>query len=214
MRNLFIFVVLGFVALSCGLSEIGGSDDVDGGIWGGPVEGAGGGSGSLESVCYMIGVDYAKDYDWRSDPARETVRCSLVVYVDGSPIMKVPASREEQISADADMHRIIDGSLYTDYATPDETVIKKNGQQLFRYNSSERISDIVVKGQDVFTLGESRSGSGFSLRRNGEVLISRERGTLIAPLRQDGDSLCFGFSEPILTATGTVDRYYAAYGRS
>ena len=214
MRNLCIFVVIGFVALSCGLSEIGGGIDEEGGIWGGPVEVVGGGAGAQESICYMTGVDYVRGYDWRSDQARESVKCSLVVYVDGSPIMKVPVGREEQVCADADMHRIIGGSLYTDYATDTETVIKKNGQLLFRYDSPERISDMIVKDEDVFTLGENRNGSGFSLRKNGEIVISRENGALTAPLRMDGDSLCFGFSEPIRTATGTIERYYAVYGRT
>ena len=214
MRNLCVFIVSGLMTLSCGLSEIGGSPEVGGGIWGGPVGGVGGDAGSKESVCYMIGVDYAKGYDWRSDQARESVKCSLVVYVDGSPVMKVPASREDEISADADMHRIIDGNLYTDYATGSETVIKKNGQILFRYDASELISDIIVQDDDIFTLGEDRSGQGFSLRKNGDVLVSREKGSLVSTLRMDGDSLCFGFCEPIRTVTGTVDRYYAVYGRN
>ena len=209
-----MFILIGLVALSCGLSEVGGKSNVGGGIWGGPIAGVGGGPGSLESVCYMIGVDYAKGYDWRSNQASETVKCSLVVYADGTPIMKVPVGTAEQASGDADMHRIINGCLYTDYATEKETIIKKNGQKLFAYDSPERIADMIVQGQNVFTLGESRSGSGFSLRCNGEVVVSREKGSLIAPLRMDGDSLCFGFCEPIRISTGTIDRYYSVYGHS
>ena len=214
MKNFSIFVLSGLVVLSCGLSEIGGSSSTGGGVWGGPVAGAGGGGPALESSCYMIGIDYARGYDWRSDQSRESVRCSLVVYVDGSPVMKVPVGKDAQVSADADMHRFVDGSLYTDYVADNITVVKKNGEPLFAYDASERISDIVVKELDVFTLGESRKGNGFSLRRNGEVVVSREKGALIAPLRKDGDSLCFGFCEPIRTVTGTIDRYYAVYGQS
>lgn len=215
MRKLGVYVLFGLIVLSCGLSEIGGSKSNAGpGIWGGSITGGGGGTGALESVCYMIGVDYAKGYDWRSDQASDAVKCSLVVYLDGIPIMKVPVGVAEQISADADMHRVINGSLYTDYTTESETIIKKNGQQLFVYDRPERIADMIIQGQDVYTLGESRSGNGFSLRCNGEVLVSREKGSLIAPLRMDGDSLCFGFCEPIRTATGTIERYYAVYGRS
>lgn len=215
MKNFCVYVLAGLVVLSCGLSEIGESSSAGGGIWGGPVAGVGGSGGAaLESSCYMIGVDYAKRYDWHSDQSRESVKCSLVVYVDGSPVMKVPAGKDMQVSADADMHRVVDGSLYTDYATDDMTVVKKNGEVLFSYDGPERISDIVVKGQDVFTLGESRKGAGFSLRRNGEVVVSREKGSLISSLRMDGDSLCFGFCEPIRTVTGVIDRYYAVYGQS
>ena len=81
---------------SCGIQEIGGEgkDPAGGGIWGGPVSGGQGGSGGLHTVCYMTALDYKKGYDWRSDQARETVKCSLVVFADGVPVMKVPVGTD------------------------------------------------------------------------------------------------------------------------
>ena len=213
MSRYCAILLLSLLVWSCGLSEINGVKQYgDQGIWGGPIEGTGSGAGVLESVCYVVAVDYAKGYDWRSDESHESVRCSLVVYADGTPIMKVPVGRSHQVSADSDMHRIVQGHLYTDYCLDGETIIKRDGKFLFGYSGSERICNLMVIGDDVYTLGEGRQGAGFSLRRNGEVVLSREKASVVSPLRFDGDSICFGFCEQIRNAEGAIDRYYSAYG--
>lgn len=205
------FFVFMLMAASCGLSEIdGGNPQEGGGIWGGPI--AGPGDSVADQICYMTVVDYAKGYDWRSDMASESVRCSLVVYVDGSAVMKVPVGQSRQVSSDADMHRVVGGNLYTDYPEDSRTIVKKNSQYLFSYEGAERVCNLIVSGEDVYTLGESRLGTGFSFRRNGEPVLTRTNGYLTAPLRHDGDSLCFGFCEQIRSAEGPVDRYYCVYG--
>ena len=63
------------VAISCGLQEIGGEvlDENQGGIWGGPIE-DNDGAGGIRQICYLTALDYQKGYEWRSDPARGTVR--------------------------------------------------------------------------------------------------------------------------------------------
>ena len=196
---------------SCGLREIGGTaeESIDGGIWGGPVT-ENDGAGILEQVCYVTALDYQKGYDWRADQARESVKCSLVVYADGRPVMKVPVGEEYETGSDPDMHRMIDGHLYTDYSTSSETVIKKDGAQIFRYAGRETICGVEVSGGDVYTLGQNRSGEGFSFRKNGEVVMSRDRGSVIGRLRQDNDSMSFAFYESIKSSDGDVDRYYVA----
>ena len=160
----------------------------------------------------MTAADYAKGYDWRADEARETVKCSLVVYVDGIPAMKVPVGETHEICSDPDMHRVIDGHLYTDYASSGQTVIKKNGVFLFSYPGEERLCNMLSRGEDVYTLGESRTGTGFSFRKNGESIVSRENGSLIGSLKSSGDSLNFTFCEEIHNAGGSIMRYYSVYG--
>ena len=156
-------------AASCGLSEIGGEDTsgTDGGIWGGPVE-ENNGEGILQQICYMTALDYQNGYDWRADTARESVKCSLIVYADGKQIMKVPVGEEYETGADVDMHRIAGGHLYTDYSTSEETIIKRDGRLLFRSPGPEAIHGMCVSGDDVYTLGQSRNGEGFSFRKNGK----------------------------------------------
>lgn len=205
-----IFCVVMMALTSCGLSEIGGGDmsgSVTGGIWGGPLDNPS--AGVLEQVCYMTAFDYQKGYDWKADPSKESVRCSLVVYVDGKMIMKVPVGDMYEIGADPDMHRIIEGQLYTDYSTDSETVIKRNGETLFRYPGREAICGMETRLDDVYTLGQSRSGDGFAYRRNGEILFSRPTGTVVGQLRNVDDSLCFAFYDNVHSSDGDVERYYS-----
>lgn len=203
------WILLLFLAVqSCGLHEISGIGEITaGGVWGGPVNGQTGVE-PLQSTCYMTAVDYKKGYDWLADQAKENVKCSLVVYVDGVPVMKVPVGKEYEISSDPDMHRVIGGNLYTDYSTETETVVKKNGSTSFRYEGRESLCGMQVIGDDIYTLGQNREGEGFAFRKNGEPLIYRSSGYVVGDLVNDNDTLCFSFSEQITTAEGHVDRYY------
>ena len=204
-------VALTLAATSCGLYEIGEveGDMLDGGIWGGPSESSGETPDIAKSICYMTAFDYQKDYDWRADRSRESVKCSLIVYEDGRAIMKVPVGEAYETGSDPDMHRVIRGHLYTDYSTSTETVIKKDGAQMFRYPGRETICGMEISGTDVYTLGSYRDGNGFTYRKNGEILLSRENGAVMSGLRQHDDSLSFTFYERIQSSEGSVERYFA-----
>ena len=207
-----MFAVMMTTVLGCGVSEIGGSGgdgSTGGGIWGG-LNDSHGGTPSARNVCYMTAMEYQKGYDWRADESRETVKCSLVVYEDGKPVMKVPVGEAYEVSPDPDMHRIIGGHLYTDYSNAVETVIKCDGCQLFRYPGCEYICGMELIGDDLYSLGQSRYGNGFALRRNGEMILSRENATLIGMLHYDCDSLCFAFCEQVMSTEKPLHRYYAS----
>lgn len=211
-RKIVLLTAAVMAIISCGIHEIGGDgkENIVGGIWGGPVGGGQSGSGGLHTICYMTALDYRKDYDWRSDQARESVKCSLVVFADGTPVMKVPVGAAYETGSDPDMHRIIGGNLYTDYSTGSETVIKKNGVQMFRYHGPESLCGMEVIGEDVYTLGHFRDGSGFTFRKNGEIVLKRDEADVIGSLVNDGDSLCFAFCEHIRTSDGVIGRYYSS----
>jgi hypothetical protein len=208
-----MFLVATAMLWSCGLEEIGGGDETGGGVWFGPggiISGSGSGTGSGigKKVWYAVGVDYPEGYDWRSDEQNGSVRCSLVVFANGVPMMKVPVGDEYEVSADPDMHRMIGRNLYTDYSTDSETVIKKNGVQLFRYEGREMIVDMVIEGEDVYTLGQSREGRGFSFRKNGEVMMKRISG-YVFPRIQKSDAGCrFAFCETIGAGRDLKERYF------
>ena len=204
-------VALTMAVSSCGLYEIGEveTDMLDGGIWGGPSDSADKTPDVVRRICYMTAFDYQKDYDWRADRSRESVKCSLIVYEDGRAIMKVPVGEEYETGSDPDMHRVIRGHLYTDYSTSTETVVKKDGAQIFRYPGKEAMCGMAVSGTDVYTLGADRDGNGFTYRKNGEILLSRENAAVMGNLKQDDDSLSFTFCERILSSEETVERYFA-----
>ena len=207
MKRLLYAAVL-LMTVSCGLTEVG--EPVrrpGGGVWTGP--GANVGKDDPDkTVCYVTLMSYADGYDWRPDWEKGSVRCSLVVLADGIPMMKVPVGDEYETSSDPDMHRIIGGHLYTDFSTSSETVVKKDGRLLFRYPGRELICGMIVDRSDVYTLGHPRDGGGFTFRRNGEILLQRTAGRSFARLYRDKGDICFAFSEPVVSASDTIERYY------
>ena len=89
-------IVAGLVlVMSCGLREIGEPQKSEG-IWKGPgAEIKPGGSGTAKrAVWYVTGFDYPEGYDWMSDPEAGSVKCSLVVYANAVPMLKVPVGME------------------------------------------------------------------------------------------------------------------------
>ena len=212
-RNLFTALVGLCLTMSCGLEEIGGSLDNGNGVWLGPggiISGSGSesGDGIGKKVWYAVGVDYPEGYDWRTDEQNGSVRCSLVVFANGVPMMKVPVGEEYEVSADPDMYRMFGKNLFTDYSTDSETVIKKNGVQLFRYEGREMIVDMVVDGEDIYTLGQSREGRGFSFRKNGEVLLERASGYSFPKIHKSSAGWCFAFCETIGSGNDLKERYF------
>lgn len=201
-------------SVSCGLQEIGsgedGSKEGSEEVWLGP--GASISQGNTESVrktvWYLTGVDYPEGYDWRADTEVGAVKCSLVVYANGIPMMKVPVGDAHETSSDPDMHRMIGGDLYTDYSSDSTTVIKKNGKLLFRYPGREMIVGMTVDGENVYTLGHSRTGRGFTYRRNGELIYAHPTGSPFAHFSHSGEGCSFAFYETIYSPGRRYERYY------
>lgn len=207
MRKAF-FVVFAFILQSCGIEEIGGDGKNDAlpPVWNNPS--SGNISEGLRTVLYCTGFEYPKGYDWKSDPEKGSVKCSLIVYADKVPVMKVPVGDSYLVSSDPDMHRMIEGHLYTDFPVSGETVIKKDGLELLRYSGEESLCGMTVKGENVYTLGNNRTGRGFALRKNGKVIVGRDEGHVFERLQEFGDSLSFAFIEPVTTQGGVIERYY------
>ena len=210
MRRNVVMAMALMASVSCGLQEIGGDESGKDDVWLGP--GVGISQGTAESVrktvWYLTGVDYPEGYDWRADAEVGTVKCSLVVYANGVPMMKVPAGDAYETSSAPDMHRVIDGDLYTDYSSDSTTVIKKNGKLLFRYPGREMMVGMAVEGDDVYTLGQSRSGRGFSYRKNGELLFEHPSGRLFDHFEKSASGCSFAYSEEISLSERIVERYY------
>lgn len=205
-RNVLIAVAL-LLAVSCGLREIGGElPKKNEGVWEGPgADLKPGGTGQVrKSVWYVTGFDYPEGYDWMSDPEAGSVKCSLVVYANAVPMLKIPVGTEYHTSADPDMHRVIDGDLYTDYAADSVTVIKKNGRYLFSYPGREIVVRMSVDSSGVYTLGQSRRGEGFTFRKNGDLLFGRDKGNLLG--QRTVMENWFAFSEKV--AGSGMERYY------
>lgn len=205
-----LWAVVCFAVQSCGITELYKVDGDDkNGVWNGPAADP---SPMSPSLTFVSAFDYPDGYDWRSDPDRGHVKCSLVVFREGLPVLKVPVGNEYSVSPDPDMHRIIDGHLYTDFSDGTETLLKKNGKPVLSYPGAEMICDMKVKGSDIYTLGHSRTGQGFALRLNGSVLLSREAGYTFERILIEDTEVSVAFAEPIVSSSGTVERYYVMRG--
>ena len=208
MRQWIVWAVMIIctTAISCGITELDKveKDEVNG-VWNGPAIDI---PESLQSITYVSAFDYPDGYDWRSDPDRGEVKCSLVVFKEGVPMLKVPVGNEYNVSPDPDMHRIIDGHLYTDFSSDSQTIIKKDGKPLFSYPRPEMICDFKLHNGDLHTLGHSRQGGGFSYRVNGEVVMEREDGYTFERIIVEENSISVAFSEPVTSTDGTIERYY------
>lgn len=213
MKKQLICIIASLMAVcSCGLSETGQSQRPAGdGSWRNPAF-SNDSTSTDRKRCYVTGLDYPDGYNWRSDTENGTVKCSLVVFRDGIPAMKIPVGHEYNVSPDPDMHRVIKGHLYTDYSTDGQTVIKKDGQEIFRYQGREMILGMAVSDGDIYTLGQPRQGEGFTYRRNGEPLVQRTAGHAFPRLQTIGDTICFAFCEPIESVSGNMERYYHVRG--
>ena len=166
----------------------------------------------MKTVWYVTGFDYPSGYDWRSDAEVGSVKCSLVVFANGATMLKVPVGDKYKVRSETDMHRMVDGSLYTEYAADSLTVISRNGKPLFEYAGEEKIVGMFAEEGDIYTLGQAVSGNGFSYRVNGRKLVSRDRGSVFGHFVRDSAGHCFAFSEPIRSASGDDERYYVCVG--
>ena len=161
---------------------------------------------------WLTAVEFPASYDWERDTAYGTAACRLVLFSGKDRVLTLDAGPEFEISPDPDMHRASGGHLYTDYATDTETVIRRDGVELFRYPGREAIRGFLVIDGHIHTLGEDRSGEGFAYRIDGEVVLDRPSGVLLpggapaaagcrtrvqdGPLYVEGGQVCFSYCEP------------------
>ena len=207
MKSIALTVIILAITASCGISIIDENSSSEGGIWKDPTY-LPDSSSVTRQICHVTGLDYPDGYDWRADPENSAVKCSLVVFADGRPVMKIPVGEEYHVSPDPDMHRMIGGHLYTDFSTDNETIIKKDGQEILRYDGREMILDMKISGEDIYTLGRPRKGNGFTFRKNGAAMMYRTDGYAFPRLQTMQDSICFAFSTPIESSSGQMERYY------
>lgn len=202
-RKICVSAVL-LLAVSCGLKELGaGNSTVDEDIWVRPDAGSG---SSERQVCMMTVFSYPESFDWTSGNT-ETVKCSVILMEETTPLLKVPVGSGYETSHDPDRYRIINGHLYTDFSDGTETIVKRDGKELFHYQGEERISAMAVENGNVHTLSTDSSGDGFSWRRNGAVQMTKHSGYVFERLEADGGQLCFAYCRIVETDGGATPRY-------
>lgn len=202
MRTIIICVAVCMV-VSCGMEEIGMAPHTNSeGIWTGPS------ISDPYNVCYMTAIDYPDGYDWRSDPEKGSVNCKLVLFADGTPVLKIPVGESCMVSTDEKRHRVLEGQLYTDYTDGIRTVVKKNGKVLYVCETAETVENMIVSDGRLHSLCVPLSGVGFRYRVDGQVVVEREDGKLYGRMTVYNDTVSFCFSQNIKTGQGTKSNSY------
>lgn len=173
-----------------------------------------------KGAVYVTCARFPPDYDFETDPDYD-VEAELVLLSDGKEKLALPAGPGAAFSIDPDMHRVRGGSLYTDGVDAGGTFVHKDGERLFRYEGRESMRGFLVMDGKVHTLGQSRSGSGFSYRIDGKLVYGRQDGYILGDmafpvpeggaLHLDGEDVYFVYGLPFNTSVGTKWEYHLYY---
>lgn len=151
---------------------------------GGSSSGGGGHSGTnpaipvRDTTVWVSGIDFPDGYDWRQDSLYGGVAARVVLLRGQEQVLDLPAGAAQHVSAQADMHHLVDGHLYTEYSDESSTYIKRDGKDLYKFADAECLRSILPFGNDIYTLTQKRSGNGFVLRRGSEILMERDEGVV------------------------------------
>lgn len=143
---------------------------------------------SSKGAVYVAGID---DEDEK-----------IVLFKDGEKILEYEVGDDVEVSSQPDMNHLIDGHIYSVFISDSQTIVKKDGKEMFRYNGRETIKGIYPLGENLFTLGQKCGAEGFSYRRNGKAILSRDIGYVLGgmydvtykrhgAIYMDNGSLCF-----------------------
>ena len=124
---------------------------------------------------YLTAVRFPDGYAWDLDTCAVDGEVRIDLYRDGERVRSLPAGG----SVHPDMHRYMGGHLYLDWSTDTETIVSRDGAELFRFEGRESLRGFLVREDGVHTLGQDRDGSGFTYRIDGRILYRSETGAVL-----------------------------------
>ncbi|MCD8208294.1 MAG: hypothetical protein LUD72_10190 [Bacteroidales bacterium] len=142
---------------------------------------------------YVTGVEYPEGVDWQGDIGYDISGSTLFLMKDGEKIVELPVGYDNCVAIDADMHRCIDGRLYTDFSTDYETVVKVDGVEAYRYSGREMVKSMCVSDSVIHTLTVPRDGSEVWTYRRDGVMVSSSNGNLLGGLYVDNGDVIFSY---------------------
>ena len=131
---------------------------------------------------YLTAVRFPDGYAWDLDTCAVDGEVWIDLYRDGERVLSIPAGE----SVHPDMHRYAGGHLYSDYSTATETVISRDGTELFRFEGREALRGFLVREDGVHTLGQDRDGEGFTYRIDGRTVYRSETGEVLGSVDGGG----------------------------
>ena len=131
---------------------------------------------------FFTAVSFPNGYDWRRDSLYGGVTASIRLYRNGICVLEVPTG--ELACADADMHHLLNGHLYTQCRSGGHTVLARDGEEILRVRGEEVLAGLLPGDGKEYTLWQNRNGRGFILRCGADTLLFRSRGTIAGSLRE------------------------------
>ena len=135
-----------------------------------------------DKTLYACGVTYADGHP--SD---------LVLFKDGLRQFSIKCTDENHISPDADSHFLLNGTLFTSFNAKGKTFISKNGEPLYEFDAEEYLKDMLLVDQTLWSLSIPLNENGFKIRKDGEVVFSKQDGSPKS-LYLDGSDVCLEYS--------------------
>ena len=168
--------------------------------------------GNPDKDVYYTALSYPEGYDWIGDPSGGEVEISLLLLRNSDLLLSLNANSLNQVSAQADMHYLFGEDLYCLWSDGEKCSVKKNGDYCCRWQSEERLCDLLVSNGEIFTLG-IRGGNELIFRQNGSILLQEENAELTDGLFEDNGEVCFAFARLLESNDNTVARqYFLAHG--
>ena len=130
-----------------------------------------------DTVVFFSAIRFPEDYDWQRDSAYGSVPFELLLYRDFSPVLTLASGTDPCFTPDPDRHHLLSGRLYTERAADGQTRIGRDGVELFRFDGREYLLGLLEDGADLYTLSRRVKEGGFTLRKNGSILLERPDGT-------------------------------------
>lgn len=155
-----------------------------------------------DTTIFLSGLEYPDGYDWRRDTAYGKVNAAIVLFKGNERILTINTGGSSGIISSEDRHHLIKDHIYTEALVGDKTSIGCDGHELFAYKGREMLRGLLMLDKDIYTLGQSLDGKGFSYRKNGKVLMARDDSIILGQMSSnpfyssgalylDGDRICF-----------------------
>ncbi len=132
---------------------------------------------TADTTLLFSAVRFPEDYDWQRDTAYGTVPYELLLYRDFQPVLSLRSGAGCCFTPDPDRHHLLSGHLYTERTLSAQTLVGRDGEELFRFAGRELLVGLLEDGEDLYTLSRKDGGLGFSFRCNGRLLFEREEGS-------------------------------------
>ena len=142
---------------------------------------------------------------WFSAVCGDTSSVKVCLFRNWVPVLELEPGKDK-VSVDEDLHHVLNGHLYTEFIDAGSSVVCRDGVEIYHSQYREFLVGLLENGGNLYSLSRGESGRGFTLRKNGQLLLARDYGVVF------GD-----FSEPSYAPGGALyedgEHYYFSYAK-